>query len=76
MAPGDDLTPQQRERIAPYVTDPVGPVFAHIKQTRGNVSHVLRSLGHAPDGLRSFAAFPRCSHRSFDSTAMGRAANG
>jgi 4-carboxymuconolactone decarboxylase len=32
-------------------------VFAHIKQTRGNVSHVLRSLGHAPDGLRAFAGY-------------------
>lgn len=28
MAPGDDLTPDERARIAPYVTDPVGPVFA------------------------------------------------
>ena len=32
-------------------------VFAHIKKTRGNVSHVLRSLGHAPDGLRAFAGY-------------------
>lgn len=32
-------------------------VFAEIKQTRGNVSHVLRSLGHAPQGLRAFAAY-------------------
>ena len=32
-------------------------VFAQIKQTRGNVSHVLRSLGHAPAGLRAFAGY-------------------
>ena len=32
-------------------------VFAHILKTRGNVSHVLRSLGHAPQGLRAFAAY-------------------
>jgi alkylhydroperoxidase family enzyme len=32
-------------------------VFAQIKQTRGNVSHVLRSLGHAPQGLRAFAGY-------------------
>ncbi len=32
-------------------------VFAHIKKTRGNVSHVLRSLGHAPEGLRAFAGY-------------------
>ena len=32
-------------------------VFAEIKQTRGNVSHVLRSLGHAPQGLRAFAGY-------------------
>ena len=32
-------------------------VFAEIKKTRGNVSHVLRSLGHAPQGLRAFAAY-------------------
>ena len=31
--------------------------FAHIKKTRGNVSHVLRSLGHAPQGLHAFAAY-------------------
>jgi alkylhydroperoxidase family enzyme len=32
-------------------------VFAEIKKTRGNVSHVLRSLGHAPQGLRAFAGY-------------------
>jgi alkylhydroperoxidase family enzyme len=32
-------------------------VFAEIKKTRGNVSHVLRSLGHAPAGLRAFAGY-------------------
>ena len=32
-------------------------VFAKIKKTRGNVSHVLRSLGHAPEGLRAFAGY-------------------
>lgn len=32
-------------------------VFAHIKKTRGTVSHVLRSLGHAPDGLSAFAGY-------------------
>jgi len=32
-------------------------VFAHIEQTRGTVSHVLRSLGHAPEGLSAFAAY-------------------
>src|SRR3954470_922863 len=32
-------------------------VFAHIKKTRGIVSHVLRSLGHAPEGLSAFAAY-------------------
>ena len=32
-------------------------VYAQIKETRGNVSHVLRSLGHAPDGLRAFAGY-------------------
>src|SRR3954468_16261311 len=32
-------------------------VFAEIYKTRGTVSHVLRSLGHAPQGLRAFAAY-------------------
>jgi alkylhydroperoxidase family enzyme len=32
-------------------------VFAEIKKTRGSVSHVLRSLGHAPQGLRAFAGY-------------------
>ena len=32
-------------------------VYAHIRKTRGNVSHVLRSLGHAPEGLAAFAAY-------------------
>src|SRR5476651_1893995 len=32
-------------------------VFAEIRKTRGNVSHVLRSLGHAPQGLSAFAAY-------------------
>jgi 4-carboxymuconolactone decarboxylase len=32
-------------------------VFAQISKTRGNVSHVLRSLGHAPQGLRAFAGY-------------------
>lgn len=32
-------------------------VFSAIKETRGTVSHVLRSLGHAPEGLRAFAAY-------------------
>jgi 4-carboxymuconolactone decarboxylase len=31
--------------------------FAEIRKTRGNVSHVLRSLGHAPQGLSAFAAY-------------------
>lgn len=32
-------------------------VFAQIRQTRGNVSNVLRSFGNAPEGLRAFAAY-------------------
>ncbi len=28
MTPGGDLTPDERAHVAPYVTDPVGPVFA------------------------------------------------
>ena len=32
-------------------------VFAEIRKTRGNVSHVLRSLGHAAQGLRAFAGY-------------------
>ena len=32
-------------------------VFAEIRKTRGNVSHVLRSLGHAPQGLGAFAGY-------------------
>jgi alkylhydroperoxidase family enzyme len=32
-------------------------VFSAIKKTRGTVAHVLRSLGHAPEGLRAFAAY-------------------
>ena len=32
-------------------------VFAEIKKTRGNVSHVLRGLGHAPQGLQAFARY-------------------
>jgi 4-carboxymuconolactone decarboxylase len=32
-------------------------VFAHIKKTRGTLSHVLRSLGHAPAGLSAFAGY-------------------
>lgn len=32
-------------------------VFAEIRKTRGNVSHVLRSLAHAPQGLRAFAGY-------------------
>ena len=35
----------------------VPAVYAQIKQTRGNVSNVLRSFGHAPEGLRVFAAY-------------------
>ncbi len=35
----------------------IAAVYAQIKQTRGNVSNVLRSFGHAPDGLRVFAAY-------------------
>ncbi len=31
--------------------------FAQIRKTRGNVSHVLRSLGHAPKGLSAFAGY-------------------
>ena len=38
-------------------TPEAAAVFAEIKQTRGNVSHVLRSLGHAPQGLRAFAGY-------------------
>lgn len=32
-------------------------IFAHIKKTRGVLSYVLHSLGHAPEGLRTFAAY-------------------
>ncbi len=32
-------------------------VFAQIEQSRGSVSNVLRSFGHAPEGLRAFAAY-------------------
>ena len=32
-------------------------VFLEISKTRGKVSDVLRSLGHAPQGLRAFAAY-------------------
>ncbi len=32
-------------------------VFAQIELSRGNVSNVLRSFGHAPEGLRAFAAY-------------------
>ena len=28
MTPGEDLSPDERARVAPYVTDAVGPVFA------------------------------------------------
>ena len=39
-------------------SDPeVAEVFSQIKKTRGNVSHVLKSLGHAADGLRAFAGY-------------------
>ena len=31
--------------------------FAQIRKTRGNVSNVLRSFAHAPEGLRVFAAY-------------------
>ena len=45
----------------PAVDENVSPdaaaVFAEIKKTRGTVSHVLRSLGHAPQGLRAFAGY-------------------
>jgi alkylhydroperoxidase family enzyme len=47
-------------RLPPIIesTSPeVGAVFAEIKRTRGNVSHVLRGLGHAPRGLSAFAAY-------------------
>ena len=32
-------------------------IFAHIKKTRGVLSYVLHSLGHAAEGLRAFAAY-------------------
>lgn len=30
--------------------------YAHIERTRGSVSNVLKSFGHAPEGLERFAA--------------------
>ena len=49
MAPGDDLTPEERARIAPYVTDPVGPVFA---------------LTHLPEAVKGalFARYSRSAN--------------
>ena len=49
MAPGDDLTPDERARIAPYVTDPVGPVFA---------------LTHLPEAVKGalFARYSRSAN--------------
>src|SRR5688572_14388446 len=35
----------------------VAAVYAQIRKTRGNVSNVLRSFAHAPEGLRVFAAY-------------------
>ena len=35
----------------------IAAIFAHIKKTRGVLSYVLHSLGHAPDGLKAFAAY-------------------
>src|SRR5450631_601439 len=48
-----DRLPAIDERTNPEAS----AVFAEIRKTRGNVSHVLRSLGHAPQGLRAFAAY-------------------
>ncbi len=32
-------------------------IFSHIKKTRGVLSYVLHSLGRAPEGLRTYAAY-------------------
>ena len=49
MAPGDDLSPEERARIAPYVTDPVAPVFA---------------LTHLPEAVKGalFARYSRSAN--------------
>jgi len=49
MSAGDDLTPDERARIAPYVTDPVGPVFA---------------LTHLPEAVKGalFARYSRSAN--------------
>lgn len=37
--------------------DKLAKIFAHIKKTRGVLSYVLHSLGHAPEGLQAYAAY-------------------
>ncbi|MDB5808745.1 MAG: carboxymuconolactone decarboxylase family protein [Betaproteobacteria bacterium] len=46
-------------------------IFGTIAQTRGKVSDVLRGLGHAPDGLRAFAAYGE--YVRYRTTLSGRA---
>lgn len=38
-------------------SEKLAAIFSHIKKTRGVLSYVLHSLGHAPDGLKAFAAY-------------------
>lgn len=45
-------------------------IFAEILRTRGTVSDVLRSLAHAPEGLRAFAAYGE--HVRYHSGLNGR----
>ena len=39
--------------LAPEVAD----CYAHIKQTRGHVSDIMKCFGHSPEGLRAFSSF-------------------
>ncbi len=56
--PADKEVPTARLSPIDASTNPAtAAVFAHIQKTRGTVSHVLRSLGHAPEGLSAFAAY-------------------
>ncbi len=52
VAGGDDLTPDERAHIAPYVTDPVGPVFALVNLPEAVKGALFARYSRSPDSLR------------------------
>ncbi|MBM3635095.1 MAG: thymidylate synthase [Actinobacteria bacterium] len=52
MAPGGDLSADERARVAPYVTDPVGPVFALRGLPEAVKGALFARYSRSPDSVR------------------------